>query len=46
MISDGEDREEAREGPMAEGDISPPAGMSWRTARILRILMDLADRKL
>jgi hypothetical protein len=31
---------------MAEGDISPPAGMSWRTARILRILMDLADRKL
>lgn len=25
---DGDDEGEAREGPMAEGDISPPAGMS------------------
>ena len=31
---------------MEEGEISPPAGISWRTARIRRMLMDLADRKL
>ena len=44
----GDDEGEAREEErlMEEGEISPPAGISWRTARIRLMLMDLADRKL